>query len=87
MWIPDSMNCATLYKTRSIIFAIAFEQCIFLVKFTYTFLCVGDGLKISTKKAKITDSFKCEANDLYNVFVTEEVQVSVHINVQLRDYI
>jgi activator of HSP90 ATPase len=31
------------------------------------------GIKISTKRIKILDTFKCECSDLYNVFVTEEL--------------
>ena len=36
-------------------------------------LSTGVGLKITTKKAKLTDTFKCEISELYNVFVNEEV--------------
>lgn len=41
------------------------------------------GLKIATKKAKLTDSFKCEAQELYRIFVTEEVR-GLHSNVDLK---
>lgn len=34
---------------------------------------IQTAVRISTKKAKITDTFKCSIDDLYNVFVTEEL--------------